>query len=92
MLLKTWSVLVMPMYHWLEYSLNYSDMTDSLWFHCKDEITNFNVNVTNTGDFKSFKYKTDLLHRCRWSEWDFKKCNNCCFIQISKAIFGDHSQ
>ena len=60
-MLKTWSVLVMPMFNLLEYSLNYSDTTGSLWFHSKDEATNFNADITNTGDCKSFKYKVDLL-------------------------------
>ena len=34
--------LVTLMYHWIEYSLNWSDMTGSLWFYSKDEATNFN--------------------------------------------------
>ena len=36
--------LVMPMYTLLEYSLNYSDTTGSLWFCSKDEAVNFNGN------------------------------------------------
>ena len=31
----------MPMYNFLEFSSNYSDKTGSLWFHSKDEATNF---------------------------------------------------
>ena len=34
--------LVTLMYHWIEYSLNWYDMTGSLWFYSKDEATNFN--------------------------------------------------
>ena len=32
--------LVIPMYNKLEYSSNYSETTDSLWFYSKDEATN----------------------------------------------------
>ena len=35
--------LVMLMYNLLEYSLNDSDITGSLWFYSRDEATNFNV-------------------------------------------------
>ena len=50
----------MPMDKLLEYSLNYSD-TNSLWFHSKDEATNFNNDIENNKNSKSFKYKTKLL-------------------------------
>ena len=40
--------LVMPMYNFLEFSSNYSDKTGSLWFHSKDEATNFNADIANT--------------------------------------------
>ena len=48
--------LVMSMYNLIEYSLNYSKTTASLSFYSKDEATNFNNNIENTDDFKSFKY------------------------------------
>ena len=32
-------------YNLLEYSLNYSDMTGSLCFYLKDEVTNFNADM-----------------------------------------------
>ena len=35
--------LVMLMYNLLEYSLNDSDITGSLWFSSRDEATNFDV-------------------------------------------------
>ena len=35
--------LVMLMYNLLEYSLNDSDITGSLWFYSRDEATNFDV-------------------------------------------------
>ena len=44
----------------LEYSSNYSDTTDSLWFYSYNEATNFNADIVNTNDFKSFKYEAKL--------------------------------
>ena len=49
------------MYSLIEYSSNYSETTGSLWFYSEDEATNFNANIENTDDFKSFKYKAKLL-------------------------------
>ena len=45
----------------LEYSSNYSDTTDSLWFYSYNEATNFNADIMNTNDFKSLKYEAKLL-------------------------------
>ena len=53
--------LVMPMYNLIEYSSNYSETTESLWFYPKDEASNFNNNIVNTDNFKSFNYKAKLL-------------------------------
>ena len=53
--------LVMPMYDLLEYSSNYSDTTGSVWFNYKDEASNFNNDIVNNNNFKSFKYKVKLL-------------------------------
>ena len=53
--------LVMPMYNLMEYSSNYSETTGSLWFYSKDEATNFNADIANDNNFRSFKYKTKLL-------------------------------
>ena len=36
-------------------------MTVTLWFYSKDETADFNVDITNTDAFKSFKYKAKLL-------------------------------
>ena len=49
------------MYNLIEYSLNYSEATRSLWFYCKDDTTNFNAYIANDNDFKSFMYKAELL-------------------------------
>ena len=53
--------LVMSMYNLIEYSSNYSETTGSIWFYSKDEATDFNINLENTDDFKSFNYKAKLL-------------------------------
>ena len=53
--------LVMPMCDLLEYSSNYFDTTDSLWFCSKDEATRFNGDIENNFIFKSSMYKTKLL-------------------------------
>ena len=45
----------------MEYSLNYSEITRSLWFYSKDQAKNFNVDIVSIDNFKSFKYKTKLL-------------------------------
>ena len=49
------------MYNLIEYRSNYSETTGSLWFHSKDEATNFNSHIANTNKFRSFKYKGKLL-------------------------------
>ena len=41
----------------LEHSLNYSGKTDSLWFYSKDGAFDFNVDITDTNAFISFKHK-----------------------------------
>ena len=53
--------LVMLIYNFLENSSNYSETIGSLWFYSKDEATNFDVNITNTDTFKSFKHKANVM-------------------------------
>ena len=53
--------LVMPMYNLIEYSSNYSVTTGSSWVYSKDEATNFNADIANIDNSKSFKYKAKLL-------------------------------
>ena len=50
----------MPVYNQIKYSLNNSEITRSLWYYSKDREINFNNDVANTNDFKSFKYKAKL--------------------------------
>ena len=49
------------MYNLIEYSSNYSETTGSLWFYSKDEAIDFNADIANDDNFKSFKYKAKLL-------------------------------
>ena len=49
------------MYNLVQYSSNNSETTGSLWFRSKDEACNFNNNIANTDNYKSFKYKVKLL-------------------------------
>ena len=53
--------LIMPVYNLIEYGLNFSETTGSLWFYSKDEATNFDNDIENICDFKSFTYKAKLL-------------------------------
>ena len=46
--------LVMLMDNMIEYNLNYSETTGSLWSYSKDEATNFDVDIANN-NFKSFE-------------------------------------
>ena len=48
------------MYSLLEYCSNYSDTTGTLWFYSEDGATNYNNDIVNTNNFKSFKCKAKL--------------------------------
>ena len=80
--------LVMPMNNSIEYSSNYSETTGSLWFYSKDEGTNFNADIANNNNFKSFEYKAKLLGNTaaqpapNAANGILKKYNNCCPIKI----------
>ena len=50
----------MPMYNLIEFSSTILKER-SLWFYSKDEAINFNADIENTDDFKSFNYKVKLL-------------------------------
>ena len=74
--------LVMPMYNLTKHISNYSVTKASLWFYSKDEATNFNADIENTDDFKSFKYKAKLLGNTEADNGNgiLKKCYNWCPI------------
>ena len=76
----------MLMYNLIEYSSNYSEIIGSLWFYSKDEATNFNVDIENTDDFKSFKDKAKLIGNtvAEKANTVLKKGNICRAINISK--------
>ena len=52
--------LVIPMCNLIEYSSNYFETTGTLQFYAKDEA-NFNADIVNDSNFKSFKYKATLF-------------------------------
>ena len=48
-------------YNLIEYSSSYSETTGRLGFYSKNEATNFNVDIANNNNLKSFEYKPKLL-------------------------------
>ena len=77
--------LVMLMYNLLEYISSYSDTAGSVWFYSKDKATNFNADVADTNDFKSFKHKAKLLGKTEANGANgILKSNNSCTIKIPK--------
>ena len=53
--------LVTPIYNLLEYSSNYSDTEENLWFYSKDEAANINTDIANGNNFKPISCKPTLL-------------------------------
>ena len=51
----------MSIYNLIEYSSNYSETIGSFWFYFQDEATNFNADIANDNNIKSFIYKAKLL-------------------------------
>ena len=51
----------MPMYNLIEYNSTYSETTRTFWFYTEYESFDFNNSISNTDNFKSFKYKTKLF-------------------------------
>ena len=49
------------MYNLIEHNSNYSETTGIWWFYSKDEATKVNEDIANDNNFKSFKYKSNLL-------------------------------
>ena len=58
----------MSMYNLIEYCSNYSGTTGSLWFYSKDEATNFNGDIANNNNSKSFENKAKLLENTEADE------------------------
>ena len=55
--------LVIPMYNLIEYGSNYSETTEILWFYSKDKASNFNSDIANDNNFKSFKCHAKLFEK-----------------------------
>ena len=53
--------LAMPMYNLIEHSSNYSETKGSSLIYYKDQAANFNADIANDNNFKSFEYKVKLL-------------------------------
>ena len=69
--------LVMTIYNLLKYISNYSDSTGILLLSLKNELTNFNIIIANSGNFKTFMHKAKLFakHSSQWSKWNLKQFN-----------------
>ena len=82
------SNLVITMYNLIEYSWNYSETTGSLWFYSKDEATNFNADIENLDDFKSFKYKAKLTGNtvAKRANWILKNATIAVPVTIFKEV------
>ena len=50
----------MSAYNLIESTSSYSETTGNLWFYSKYEAIDFNANITNTDNFRSFKYKAKV--------------------------------
>ena len=75
--------LVMPMYHLLENSSNYSNTTGSLSLCSKDEADDFVNFIVNNNALKFFKYKPKLIGSA--------EDGNGNLISLKYlAMFGDH--
>ena len=73
------------MYNLTEYSSNYFETTGSLWFYPKDEVSDFNADIANTNNFKSFMYKAKLLENTEADNANgIAKGNSYCAIKIFK--------
>ena len=67
--------LVLSMDNLIEYSSNYSKATGNLWFYSEDEETNFNADVANNNNFRSFKFIfSSTCSKC--CKWNSEKRNN----------------
>ena len=53
--------LVLPMYNLIEYNSNFSEKNRKVMVYSKDETSNFDTDIENIHDFKSFKDKAKLL-------------------------------
>ena len=61
---KNWTIeldldLVMSISNTIDYSLDYSETTGSLWLYSKYEATDFNADIANDISFRTFKYKAN---------------------------------
>ena len=72
----------MPMYNLIEYSDNYSDISESIRSFQRDDIDN-NANVTNDDNVSSFKYKATLIADTK-ADGTKKRSKNSCTSKVFK--------
>ena len=83
----------MSMHNLIEYSSNYFKTTWSLWFCPKNEVTNFNADIANNNDFKSFEYKAKLLGNTEADGANGIPRNATIALPLKYLnSFGDHSK
>ena len=49
----------MPVYNLIEYSSNYFETEETLWFYLIKKATDFDTSIANTDDFKSLDIRLD---------------------------------
>ena len=81
--------IIMPMYNLIEYSVNYSDTSGSLWQFKTDEQNMNNGNPANvtTADSSSFKYRSSFFKSLTAADNGVFK--NVKIAVSLKVIFGD---
>ena len=54
-----------------------------MWFYSKDETTNFNADIANDNNFKSFEYKAKLLRNTVANGGNGILKNETCTVSIN---------
>ena len=79
------------MYNLIEYSSDYSETLGSLWFYSKNGATNFNAEISNNDDFKSYTDKFLKPICCKYTVkvYVFVMTNavkQCKLIEVNKFL------
>ena len=85
----------MPMDNVIKYSSNYSETTESLSLCSKDETSDFNNDIANTDNCKSFEYKSrslEMLPITRKVELKLKQTKYCILSAVATDnVNGNHN-
>ena len=78
----------MPVYNLIEYSSNYFETEETLWFYLIKKATDFDTSIANTDDFKPFGYKARLLGNTEADGTNgiLKKCFSSSAFTIFKQV------